>query len=94
MRPPPLKNNYLNTCMFDCADSCTDVNKTTAKRNNVKQFSCINWGGVTQIYVKRSGPLSYTLFPFQTPESFSALVGIHLKKEKSCLKKGHTSLLN
>ena len=34
----------------------------------------------------------YALLPFQTPGSFSALVGIHLKKEKSCLKKGPTSL--
>ena len=33
----------------------------------------------------------YALLPFQTPGSFSALVGIHLKKEKSCLKKGPTS---
>ncbi len=32
----------------------------------------------------------YALLPFQTPGSFSALVGIHLKKEKSCLKKGTT----
>lgn len=34
----------------------------------------------------------YALLAFQTPESFSALVGIHLKKEKSCLKKRPTSL--
>ncbi len=32
----------------------------------------------------------YALLPFQTLRSISALVGIHLKKEKSCLKKRPT----
>ena len=34
----------------------------------------------------------YALLAFLTPGSISALVGIHLKKEKSCLKKGTTSV--
>ena len=34
----------------------------------------------------------YALLAFQTLRSISALVGIHLKKEKSCLKKRPTSL--
>ena len=34
----------------------------------------------------------YALLAFQTLWSLPALVGIHLKKEKSCLKKGTTSV--
>ena len=34
----------------------------------------------------------YALLPFQTPGSFSALVGIHLKNGKSCLKKRPTAV--
>ena len=47
-----------------------------------------------RVYSSRSLKLQsgYALLPFQTPGSFSALVGIHLKNEKSCLKKGSTAL--
>ncbi len=34
----------------------------------------------------------YAFLPFQTLRSISALVGIHLKKEKSCLKKRPTPI--
>ena len=36
----------------------------------------------------------YALLAFQTLWNLPALVGIHLRKEKNCLKKGTTSLFN
>ena len=49
-----------------------------------------------RVYSSRSLKLQsgYALLPFQTPGSFSALVGIHLKNEKSCLKKGPTAYIH